>query len=211
MKKTNDEKLRLIASDYNNYVVIDKAIRYIELELKTSIYNNTTLNNSINSYIYNILNKCKYNILKVYNLDRAIKLSKDNIDSYIFTSVSDKYNDNVSGYNNGLIINTVEKNNIEYLELIENHNKKVIERNLLNKSLEDNTKLLRLFIELLPQENFKYILVMHYLEGYNLNEIADKLFLTYDAVRKYKNKANNYLAQIILYFVEFKNGYKNPI
>ena len=202
MKQTNDEKYKAIAKSKHNASLLKSISIYIEKELHANIINNSITLEECNNLIRALLNKVKNYKLQSIILDKKIQEYKNNIDCYVISKVSDSYSDAAPGKNTGLIPNTVEERHIEYLKMIEEQNKRVLERDLLLKSFDDNTKLVENFIKLLPQEHYSVILILNYLRGVNLNEIAYECCMSEDWCRQSKILAIKGLSKILLYFLK---------
>lgn len=200
MRKTNENKYIEIAADPKNAALLKNIVTYIQKELKIESikdYNNTTRD---------IFNKVKYYKLYLLKVAKDIEEHKKNIDCYIITKYADSYSEVSVGKNTGLIENTVEKRHIEYLQMVEEQNKRVLERDLLLKSYEEHVKQIRDFINLLPQEHYSYILQLNILDGISLEKLSKECYITYEAVKNYKNRALKGLSKILEYYVK---SYKN--
>ena len=195
MRQTNENKYIEIAANPSNNTLLNNIVTYIQKELKIESikdYNNTTRD---------ILNKVKYYKLYLLKVAKDIEEHKKNIDCYIITKYADSYNEVSVGKNTGLIENTVEKRHIEYLQMVEEQNKRVLERDLLLKSFEEHVKQIREFINLLPQEHYSYILQLNILDGISLEKLSKECFITYEAVKNYKNRALKGLSRILEYYI----------
>ena len=200
MRKTNENKYIEIAAEPKNAALLKNIVTYIQKELKIESikdYNNTTRD---------IFNKVKYYKLYLLKVAKDIEEHKKNIDCYIITKYADSYSEVSAGKNTGLIENSVEKRHIEYLQMVEEQNKRVLERDLLLKSYEEHVKQIRDFINLLPQEHYSYILQLNILDGISLEKLSKECYITYEAVKNYKNRALKGLSKILEYYVK---SYKN--
>ena len=196
MRETNENKYLNIAIDSNNSKLLNDIYTYIKKELKLETikdYNNTTRD---------ILNKVKYYKLYLLKVAKDIEEHKKNIDCYIITKYADSYNEVSAGKNTGLIENSVEKRHIEYLQMVEEQNKRVLERDLLLKSYEEHVKQIREFISLLPQEHYSYILQLNFLDGITIEKLANTCCISYDVARRYKTRAIKGLSKILQYYLE---------
>ena len=196
MRQTNDNKYLEIAIDPSNSKLLNNIYTYITKELNLEYikdYNNTTRD---------ILNKVKYYKLYLLKVAKDIEEHKKNIDCYVITKYSDTYNEVSAGKNTGLIENSVEKRHIEYLQMVEEQNKRVLERDLLLKSYEDHVKEIRSFINLLPQEHYSYILQLNILDGISLDKLSKECYITYEAVKNYKNRALKGLSRILECYIK---------
>ena len=196
MRTPNEIKYIEIASDPKNSKLLNNITTYIQKELKIESikdYNNTTRD---------ILNKVKYYKLFLLKIAKDIEEHKKNIDCYVITKYADSYNEVSAGKNTGLIENSVEKRHIEYLQMVEEQNKRVLERDLLLKSYDEHVKQIREFINLLPQEHYSYILQLNFLDGISLERLSKECFITYEAVKNYKNRALKGLSKILQYYLE---------
>lgn len=194
MRKTNENKYIEIAKSKSNQNLLSLVLEYIKKEL-----NQDTIED-YNTTILNILNKIKYYKLYLFKVTHDIEEHKKSIDNYVFTKYADNYSEAPAGRNTGLIENSVEKRHIEYLQMVEEQNQRVIERELLLKSYEDHVKLIREFISLLPQEHYSYILQLNFLDGIKLEKLANVCCITYEAVKNYKTRAIKGLATILKTF-----------
>lgn len=191
MRKTNENKYEEIALDKRNTELLENVYLYIirELDIK-SISDYTTT-------IRDILNRVKYYKLYLLKIAKDIEEHKKNIDCYVITKYADSYSEAPAGRNTGLIENSVEKRHIQYLKMVEEQNKRVLERDLLLKSYEDHVKQIREFISLLPQEHYSYILQLNFLDGISLEKLSKECFITYEAVKNYKTRAIRGLGKIL--------------
>ncbi len=196
MRQTNENKYLEIAKNKSNQNLLTLVLEYIKKEL-----NQDTIED-YNTTILNILNKIKYYKLYLFKVTHDIEEHKKSIDNYVFIKYADSYNEAPAGKNTGLIENSVEKRHIEYLKMVEEQNKRVIERDLLLKSYEDHVKLIRKFISLLPQEHYSYILQLNFLDGIKLEKLASVCCITYESVQKCKCRGIKGLATILRIYQE---------
>lgn len=194
MRQTNENKYLQIASAKQNQKLLKNIIFYIKKEL------NLETITDYNTAIRDILNRIKYYKLYLIKVTTDIEEHKKNIDCYVITKYADAYSEAAPGKNTGLIENSVEKRHIEYLQMVEEHNQRVIERDLLLKSYEDHVKLVRDFIKLLPQDHYSYILQLNCLDGVQLERLANECCITYETVQNAKKRAFRGLAKILYFF-----------
>lgn len=187
------ERYELAAS--SNIELLDKVIVYI-----------TSTNNTS---IENILLECKYNIKQVLKLisisnKRAITIRRER--SKIREDLEDlerayyqalAYQGIGEGKNTGGKVNNVEIRQIEKIKLKEKLGNLLLESQLLEKSLSDNNKLMKEFINLLPQYQYAQVLELTYFECMSNTAIACELGYSIEFVDKARARGLDGLCQII--------------
>nr|MCR5786469.1 hypothetical protein [Acholeplasmatales bacterium] len=175
-KTTNEELIKKIASD--NVELINKVIKYINLELKVDLYkeyNNTININTTNSLLkdkvyykqvifrlfnlidkYTLKEKLLWNdVVKGENLLRAKRAA---------TVKSPNYGTEAS-FNDGYRPNTQEQTLIAIEEEALKQAQRINKYELFVKSFKDNKQMIKDFILLLPNTTQAEIIIRHHLDG----------------------------------------------
>lgn len=140
-------------------------------------------NTSSRKYIKELLYSIKKNNLKMkYIRLKREKLREDIRDLEASFVVGDSYDKEFTGKNNGLQPNTTEIKYLKRAKLKEELGKLVVETLEIEKSLEDNNKLVCNLIDLLPSEAQTTILKMTYINCMSNVEIAAKLCYSVDGI-----------------------------
>lgn len=187
------EKYELAAN--NNKDLLDKVLVYI-----TST-NNTSIESIILELKYNIkqvLKLISINNKKAINIRRErSKVREDLEDLETAYCKASAYDGIAPGKNTGGKVNNVEIRQIEKIKLKEKLGNLLLESQLLEKSLSDNNKLMKSFINLLPQVQYAQVLELTYFECMSNTQIACELGYSMEFVDKARARGLDGLCQII--------------
>lgn len=184
----------------------------------TTNYDNTTsIINNIKKYIINKFNITSNDLYsnKRYYLKELLKSVRDNNNQVKLLRIkrekirqdikdlecsmvgSQSFDDVQAGRNNGLIPNTTELKYMHRLELKEQLSTLALETQLIEKSLEDNNKLISEFIDLLSSSSQRLIMKMTYIECMTNVEIASTLFYSVGGIDKERWRALKKFEELI--------------
>jgi hypothetical protein len=195
MTPTSKRKTEITKIVNNNILLLDNITRYICTNIKCNIQD--------------ILIETKDYIVKLLQYIRTIKFREvliRNERKKIVEDLNDLQNAYVGGDN--LTINETGKNTgqkenqvylrqIKMLELKEQLQDKMNESLVLEKSLDDSTKIIKDFIELIPNPQQQIILIRMYLKCESASLIAEDFFFSPGTIQVYRKRGTACLTDIL--------------
>jgi hypothetical protein len=187
-KMAKIDKIKEIAKE--NINLIDRIIRYINLELKLDLYKEVNLNieeinnsNNINNNliksksfykqtIKRLLNLIERKSLKEMLLFKEVEKGNQLLEYKRAVTVKSPSYENQASFNNGYRANTHEQMLIDIYEEEQKQKQRINAYDLFVKSFEANKKMLQEFIELLPNTKAAEVLIRHYLHSERFCDIA---------------------------------------
>ena len=185
--------------------------------IKKEVYNRNHITHDISVYITNIFNitkeelllKSKYYIkemlYEVRQNNNTVKLlrkrrkeKQEDLDllekSYVRTNAIDTTG--TVSFTDGQRPNNELTRHYQIMQLQEELQELVVESLLIEKTLEQNNKLVRSFIELLPQRQWHTVMEYAFFEAMHHNEIAIELNYSRDYIKQIVNRSITELAKI---------------
>ena len=191
-QQINDELTKIVL---NNNNILDNIIKYINSSFKC---NNIDISNNTKFYITELFRNIK--LLKYREIDLRNERKKlvDDLEDLKRAYVSgDNLSINETGKNTGAKINQVELRQIKMLELKEQLQSKLSESLLLEKSLNDNTKLFQEFIRLIPNPQHQEIIYRMYINCETASKIANDYYYSVGTINSYRNRGTDTLVKLI--------------
>jgi hypothetical protein len=193
----NQEKYKVIARA--NKELLDKVVNYICATFKISV---NELQCSLKQYVKNILKEIKYSNCKAVQLRRERKKVREDLDDLERAYCGGENLDaNEQGRNTGGRVNTVEIRQIQKIQLREKLSNLLTESLLLEKSLEDNNRLIQKLFKLIPQPQYVSIMEMTYFENMSNTEIAIELSYGIEYVDQARHRGLSDIVKIIKEYV----------
>ena len=185
--------------------------------IKKEVYNRKHITHDISVYITNIFNITKEELLlksKYYIKEMLYEVRKNNntvkllrkrrkekqedLDllekSYVRTNAIDTTG--TVSFTDGQRPNNELTRHYQIMQLQEELQDLVVESLLIEKTLEQNNKLVRSFIELLPQRQWHTVMEYAFFEAMHHNEIAIELNYSRDYIKQIVNRSITELAKI---------------
>lgn len=190
-----NSKYNIITSNTNNINILNNIIIYIS---KLFSINKEELYNKSKYYIKELLYEVKKNNNEAVILRKQRQRKQDDIKYFESSLVSSQGSDGVNvGKNTGGHKNMYELKLYEIAELKDELEKLVMESLLLEKTLEANNKLIRDFINLIPQRQYIAVLEYTYFEGLKGTEIANELNYSCEYIKQARIRSIAILSELI--------------
>lgn len=179
----------------NTNTILDNIIIYITSTFKCSIED---IIDNTQDYVIKILRNLRLIKYKEADIRKERKKISQDIDDLQRAYVSsDAMTPNESGKNTGGKVNKVQLRQIKLLELREALANKVNESLVLEKSSNDNIKLLKDFIDMIPVPQHKMIVSRMYIDCESGSQIASDYFYSRGTVNVYRNRGIKSLTIIL--------------
>ena len=187
----------------NNTILLDNIIKYILINIKCSIED---INNNTQEYIIKLfqhIRAIKYKEVEIRNERKKIIEDLDDLKrAYVGTDPLSSISE--TGKNTGGKINNVELRQIKMLELKEALQDKLNESLLLEKSLTESTKIVKDFIELVPNPQHQIILTRMYLKCESMTTISEDYYYSNGTVQVYRKRGTRFLTELLNQYINKK-------
>lgn len=187
----------------NNTILLDNIIKYILINIKCNIED---INNNTQEYIIKLfqhIRAIKYKEVEIRNERKKIIEDLDDLKrAYVGTDPLSSISE--TGKNTGGKINNVELRQIKMLELKEALQDKLNESLLLEKSLTESTKIVKDFIELVPNPQHQIILTRMYLKCESMTTISEDYYYSNGTVQVYRKRGTRFLTELLNQYINKK-------
>lgn len=187
----------------NNTTLLDNIIKYILVNIKCNIED---INNNTQEYIIKLfqhIRAIKYKEVEIRNERKKIIEDLDDLKrAYVGTDPLSSISE--TGKNTGGKINNVELRQIKMLELKEALQDKLNESLLLEKSLTESTKIVKDFIELVPNPQHQIILTRMYLKCESMTTISEDYYYSNGTVQVYRKRGTRFLTELLNQYINKK-------
>lgn len=187
----------------NNTILLDNIIKYILVNIKCNIED---INNNTQEYIIKLfqhIRAIKYKEVEIRNERKKIIEDLDDLKrAYVGTDPLSSISE--TGKNTGGQINNVELRQIKMLELKEALQDKLNESLLLEKSLTESTKIVKDFIELVPNPQHQIILTRMYLKCESMTTISEDYYYSNGTVQVYRKRGTRFLTELLNQYINKK-------
>ena len=187
----------------NNTILLDNIIKYILVNIKCNIED---INNNTQEYIIKLfqhIRAVKYKEVEIRNDRKKIIEDLDDLKrAYVGTDPLSSISE--TGKNTGGKINNVELRQIKMLELKEALQDKLNESLLLEKSLTESTKIVKDFIELVPNPQHQIILTRMYLKCESMTTISEDYYYSNGTVQVYRKRGTRFLTELLNQYINKK-------
>ena len=187
----------------NNTILLDNIIKYILVNIKCNIED---INNNTKEYIIKLfqhIRAIKYKEVEIRNERKKIIEDLDDLKrAYVGTDPLSSISE--TGKNTGGKINNVELRQIKMLELKEALQDKLNESLLLEKSLTESTKIVKDFIELVPNPQHQIILTRMYLKCESMTTISEDYYYSNGTVQVYRKRGTRFLTELLNQYINKK-------
>jgi len=187
----------------NNTILLDNIIKYILVNIKCNIED---INNNTQEYIIKLfqhIRAIKYKEVEIRNDRKKIIEDLDDLKrAYVGTDPLSSISE--TGKNTGGKINNVELRQIKMLELKEALQDKLNESLLLEKSLTESTKIVKDFIELVPNPQHQIILTRMYLKCESMTTISEDYYYSNGTVQVYRKRGTRFLTELLNQYINKK-------
>ncbi len=187
----------------NNTILLDNIIKYILVNIKCNIED---INNNTQEYIIKLfqhIRAIKYKEVEIRNERKKIIEDLDDLKrAYVGTDPLSSISE--TGKNTGGKINNVELRQIKMLELKEALQDKLNESLLLEKSLTESTKIVKDFIELVPNPQHQIILTRMYLKCESMTTISEDYYYSNGTVQVYRKRGTRFLTELLNQYINKK-------
>ncbi|MBR4693896.1 MAG: hypothetical protein IKP07_03710 [Bacilli bacterium] len=187
----------------NNTILLDNIIKYILINIKCNIED---ISNNTQEYIIKLfqhIRAIKYKEVEIRNERKKIIEDLDDLKrAYVGTDPLSSISE--TGKNTGGKINNVELRQIKMLELKEALQDKLNESLLLEKSLTESTKIVKDFIELVPNPQHQIILTRMYLKCESMTTISEDYYYSNGTVQVYRKRGTRFLTELLNQYINKK-------
>lgn len=187
----------------NNTILLDNIIKYILVNIKCNLED---INNNTQEYIIKLfqhIRAIKYKEVEIRNERKKIIEDLDDLKrAYVGTDPLSSISE--TGKNTGGKINNVELRQIKMLELKEALQDKLNESLLLEKSLTESTKIVKDFIELVPNPQHQIILTRMYLKCESMTTISEDYYYSNGTVQVYRKRGTRFLTELLNQYINKK-------
>ena len=187
----------------NNTILLDNIIKYILVNIKCNIED---ISNNTQEYIIKLfqhIRAIKYKEVEIRNERKKIIEDLDDLKrAYVGTDPLSSISE--TGKNTGGKINNVELRQIKMLELKEALQDKLNESLLLEKSLTECTKIVKDFIELVPNPQHQIILTRMYLKCESMTTISEDYYYSNGTVQVYRKRGTRFLTELLNQYINKK-------
>lgn len=187
----------------NNTILLDNIIKYILINIKCNIED---ISNNTQEYIIKLfqhIRAIKYKEVEIRNDRKKIIEDLDDLKrAYVGTDPLSSISE--TGKNTGGKINNVELRQIKMLELKEALQDKLNESLLLEKSLTESTKIVKDFIELVPNPQHQIILTRMYLKCESMTTISEDYYYSNGTVQVYRKRGTRFLTELLNQYINKK-------
>lgn len=187
----------------NNTTLLDNIIKYILINIKCNIED---ISNNTQEYIIKLfqhIRAIKYKEVEIRNERKKIIEDLDDLKrAYVGTDPLSSISE--TGKNTGGKINNVELRQIKMLELKEALQDKLNESLLLEKSLTESTKIVKDFIELVPNPQHQIILTRMYLKCESMTTISEDYYYSNGTVQVYRKRGTRFLTELLNQYINKK-------
>ena len=187
----------------NNTILLDNIIKYILINIKCNIED---ISNNTQEYIIKLfqhIRAIKYKEVEIRNDRKKIIEDLDDLKrAYVGTDPLSSISE--TGKNTGGKINNVELRQIKMLELKEALQDKLNESLLLEKSLTECTKIVKDFIELVPNPQHQIILTRMYLKCESMTTISEDYYYSNGTVQVYRKRGTRFLTELLNQYINKK-------
>jgi len=187
----------------NNTILLDNIIKYILVNIKCNIED---ISNNTQEYIIKLfqhIRAIKYKEVEIRNDRKKIIEDLDDLKrAYVGTDPLSSISE--TGKNTGGKINNVELRQIKMLELKEALQDKLNESLLLEKSLTESTKIVKDFIELVPNPQHQIILTRMYLKCESMTTISEDYYYSNGTVQVYRKRGTRFLTELLNQYINKK-------
>ncbi len=187
----------------NNTILLDNIIKYILVNIKCNIED---ISNNTQEYIIKLfqhIRAIKYKEVEIRNERKKIIEDLDDLKrAYVGTDPLSSISE--TGKNTGGKINNVELRQIKMLELKEALQDKLNESLLLEKSLTESTKIVKDFIELVPNPQHQIILTRMYLKCESMTTISEDYYYSNGTVQVYRKRGTRFLTELLNQYINKK-------
>ena len=187
----------------NNTILLDNIIKYILVNIKCNIED---ISNNTQEYIIKLfqhIRAIKYKEVEIRNERKKIIEDLDDLKrAYVGTDPLSSISE--TGKNTGGKINNVELRQIKMLELKEALQDKLNESLLLEKSLTESTKIVKDFIELVPNPQHQIILTRMYLKCESMTTISEDYYYSNGTVQVYRKRGTRFFTELLNQYINKK-------
>lgn len=187
----------------NNTILLDNIIKYILINIKCNIED---ISNNTQEYIIKLfqhIRAIKYKEVEIRNERKKIIEDLDDLKrAYVGTDPLSSISE--TGKNTGGKVNNVELRQIKMLELKEALQDKLNESLLLEKSLTESTKIVKDFIELVPNPQHQIILTRMYLKCESMTTISEDYYYSNGTVQVYRKRGTRFLTELLNQYINKK-------
>ena len=187
----------------NNTILLDNIIKYILVNIKCNIED---ISNNTQEYIIKLfqhIRAIKYKEVEIRNERKKIIEDLDDLKrAYVGTDPLSSISE--TGKNTGGKINNVELRQIKMLELKEALQDKLNESLLFEKSLTESTKIVKDFIELVPNPQHQIILTRMYLKCESMTTISEDYYYSNGTVQVYRKRGTRFLTELLNQYINKK-------
>lgn len=191
MKETMEKRYSRAVK--NNPKLIQRVIDYLTLSFNITI---DDLKANTYRYVKDMLEKLKTSNKKLLMIRENRKTIEEDLQSleraYVVADCLEPREVSTTNHENN-----VEKRQLLKIELREQIFNSIVESNLMEKSLNDNNKLIIEFIGIMPRLTSIEVLEMAYIKGMSNSQIANTLFYSDEYVKKARLRGVEDLSGII--------------